>query len=314
MYSYTAVEPDTNLHSVVCTSASFCMVTSTPSGSMAWDGSHWTSYKGATAGAYGNGTLACPSPVLCVAGYDQFVNVWRNGHWQWAPSDPAGPLPRGQMLPGFGGLLSDLACPTEHFCLASDAQASFDTWDGTTWSASPLVLPSGTLVSGANLEHLQCAGASFCLGTVGDNEGDTSTVYWDGTAWHAAPYEADYDFSQPSLISCSRSQICYEISGRYVARYQFLAHGPHPRMFYAARQEWLGSASVDAAQQGAYWQRAALDLARVERDRSTYAAASRALTNLASLPDTDKTPAQGRQFGADLAVIAEFFGTPYLAV
>ena len=97
-----------------------------------------------------------------------------------------------------------------------------------------------------------------------------------------------------------------------MARYQFLTHGPHPTGFYTARQAWLDAVWVDAAQQSEYWDQAAADLRLAAKSRPMYAAVARALTNLASLPDTDDTPAQQRNAAVDLRIISAFFDAPYV--
>lgn len=82
--------------------------------------------------------------------------------------------------------------------------------------------------------------------------------------------------------------------------------------FYTARQAWLDAVSVDAAQQGEYWDQAAADLRPTAQSRPAYAAIVKTLNNLASLPDSSATPAQQHEFGTDMAIISRFFDTPYL--
>jgi hypothetical protein len=300
-YSYTGISTYTSLHTVVCTSPSFCMVVSTPSGSISWNGSHWSTYRGVTSGTDGNGTLACASPSFCVAGFDGAANLWRNGAWAlvWPSALP----PASINLPGFAGFLSGLACPTATFCMATETGGSIATWNGHTWLSSTLVPVPGTiLVSQAELGQIACSSPSFCLGT----EGYNPMGIWDGSSWRELPYEPD-DFA-----CIARTSTCYAVSGSSVVQYQFLKHGAHPAGFYTARQAWLDAASVDAAQQGEYWDQAAADLRPAAQSRPAYAAIVKALTNLASLPDTGATQAQQHEFAADLTIIRRFFDTPYV--
>jgi hypothetical protein len=296
VYSYTSVEPYTNLHSVACTSASFCMATTTPAGSIAWDGSRWAAYRGATSGTDGGGMLACAPPLFCVAGIDTGWSKWTGGQWALEP-----------MLPGFNLLITGLACPAEDFCVASDAEGIVDTWDGRSWSEARLIPPPGTvLVVPENLRQLACASASFCLGT----EQDDTPVYWDGSGWLELAYEPVVS-AQGDIAACS-SSACFLVSGQGVVTYQLLTHGPHPAGFYSAREDWLDSASVDSADQGRYWLAAAADLRVAAAEHPGYAAASKALVDMSSLPETDATPAQQSQGVRDMALVNNFFATPYI--
>jgi hypothetical protein len=64
------------------------------------------------------------------------------------------------------------------------------------------------------------------------------------------------------------------------------------------------------AQKGEYWKQAAADLRPAAQSQSAYAAVVRALTNLASFPETDQTPAQQQEMDTDWDAISRFFDTP----
>ena len=304
-YSYTAMDTYLRLDTVVCTSATFCMVAATPSGSMSWNGSHWSAHWGLTSGTDGNGTLACASPSFCFAGFDEFANPWRNGTWAMSPtSDNFAPF----RIPSFNGLSSGLACPARNFCIAADAGPSFATWNGRTWTASTITALPGSLwtVGQVELEQIACASFSFCLGTAGyDGAG-----IWDGISWQELAYEPGENLADVTVACATGASICYAVSGRSVEQYQFLTHGAHAAGYYTARQAWLDSVWVDLAQQGEYWNQAAADLRPAAQSQPAYAAVVRALTELASFPDTDQTPAQHQEMDTDWDAISRFFDTP----
>src|SRR5581483_5565664 len=91
--------------------------------------------------------------------------------------------------------------------------------------------------------------------------------------------------------------------------------------YAGAAKEWRAGASAASYQQGVYWSRGALDLARgLDTDarastltgRSAYTRAITALRALASLPDTGDTPAQQAEAQRDVRLLDAFFGTPGL--
>jgi cell wall-associated NlpC family hydrolase len=305
-YSYTATDTTyLRLDRVACPSATFCMVAATPSGSMSWNGSHWSAYRGETTGTDGNGTLACASPSFCFAGFDMLANPWRKGTWALSPtSDNFAPF----TIPSFNGLSSGLACPTTNFCIAADARSSFATWNGRTWTASTITAVPGSVwaVGQVELDQIACASSSFCLGT----DGYGGPGFWDGISWQELAYEPGENFADVQVACATGASICYVVSGRSVEQYQFLTHGAHAAGFYTARQVWLDSVCVDMAQKGEYWKQAAADLRPAAQSQPAYAAVVRALTNLASFPETDQTPAQQHEMDTDWDAISRFFDTP----
>jgi hypothetical protein len=87
-------------------------------------------------------------------------------------------------------------------------------------------------------------------------------------------------------------------------------------LYDEARAQWKQGAGAVSAQQGAYWLKAASDLqAGADTDggdTSGYPQAINELTDLASLPDAQQTPAQNAQYHQDIDDLNAFFGTPGL--
>lgn len=78
--------------------------------------------------------------------------------------------------------------------------------------------------------------------------------------------------------------------------------------FAAARAAWIGSGSVDSAEQDIYYQRAELDLQAADINTTAYDNAINSLMNLVSLPNSGTTPAQQQEAAADFNDLDAFFG------
>jgi len=91
---------------------------------------------------------------------------------------------------------------------------------------------------------------------------------------------------------------------------------PAGKGYDKARSQWQQGATAISAEMGKYWLTAAAALTAGEvtdtGDTSGYLAAVKALTELASLPDAQQTPAQNAAFHADIAALNTFFNTPGL--
>jgi hypothetical protein len=86
--------------------------------------------------------------------------------------------------------------------------------------------------------------------------------------------------------------------------------------YLAAKKEWKAGSSAISAEMGAYWAKAAADLAKGETtdtgDTSAYPLAITGLKELISLPDAQQTPAQNAAYHADILALNGFFMTPGL--
>jgi hypothetical protein len=86
-----------------------------------------------------------------------------------------------------------------------------------------------------------------------------------------------------------------------------------PAGFVAAKVQWQDSATAISADQGAYLTQAATDLSNAiaagEGNTSGYSSAVQELQQLASLPETNDTPAQISEAQSDATALNTFFGT-----
>jgi hypothetical protein len=86
--------------------------------------------------------------------------------------------------------------------------------------------------------------------------------------------------------------------------------------FTSAQAEWKKGAGVSAAQQGAYWTRAANDLLAGEKTdgngTEAYQIAIVELKDLTSLPDAQHSTAQNVRYHMDIEALDGFFSTPGL--
>jgi hypothetical protein len=93
--------------------------------------------------------------------------------------------------------------------------------------------------------------------------------------------------------------------------------GPTPSTgFEAAKQAWEKGATVDSADQGTCWSRAASDLTQETGSGQSgdvgFRVAEHELRQLAALPDADQTDAENAEFHHDTQALNSFFGTTAL--
>jgi hypothetical protein len=95
--------------------------------------------------------------------------------------------------------------------------------------------------------------------------------------------------------------------------------GPGPTSstrFEAAKQAWEKGATVDSADQGTYWSRAASDLTQEtgsgESGDAGFRAAEHELQQLNGLPHADQTHAERAEFHHDTQALNSLFGTTAL--
>jgi hypothetical protein len=210
----TPTTPFSNLDSVSCASATFCLAAGgylAGNGGLLladlWNGSVWkqVAVKQPTAqnGWFNfiNG-VACPSTVYCVAvgntGQVQsngslkiaaFSEVRNGSAWTWTL--PAVPMPAGQQ-----SLLLTPSCVSTTSCLAvggvgaytstnNQGKAAAAEWDGSAWKVQVLTPGTGR---GSLLMGDTCLSATSCMatgtiGTFSTNTGRGLTAFWNGTTW-----------------------------------------------------------------------------------------------------------------------------------
>jgi hypothetical protein len=124
------------------------------------------------------------------------------------------------------GLLS-VSCPTASTCVAVGLTSAGTTvgtiammWDGTTWSLSPLVTPTGaTIVEAADVD---CVSATWCklAGTVGRADGTSFpwVATWNGTTWSldTVPVPASATSGALAAIDCFSQTACAAV-GNFIS-------------------------------------------------------------------------------------------------
>ena len=110
--------------------------------------------------------------------------AWAAAGWAIQPV----PLPSG----GTFGMLLGVSCLPAGDCAAvgmstsapsSVSQPLAERWDGSSWSVTPVPLPSGS--SGGELNGASCVSAANCVavGYYGPGVGMPLAERWDGSAW-----------------------------------------------------------------------------------------------------------------------------------
>ncbi len=181
------IDPDTEINSLSCPSAMFCMAMNFNNTVFTWNGSTWSAPITVNdPNGTGLAALSCASASSCVT-LDNNGNVltWNGSAWS---------APR-SIDPGGDGFTS-VSCPSTTFCLAADVSGNVLTWNGSAWSAPVLVDPNGFV------DSVSCPSTSFCM--LSDAGG------------YAAAYNAG-SWSAPALVdskagtlyvSCSSPSFC----------------------------------------------------------------------------------------------------------
>lgn len=190
-----AVEPSptpsgggvTELSSVSCTSAKFCMAVG---GVFAerWNGTAWSIVSLPTLAPYGYvNRVACTAPTACIAvgtlgGFGNtfftLAEKWNGISWTVQTT----PNPLGTQ----GATLDAVACPSTTSCVAvgtySDGitplRTLVEAWNGVSWSIVPSPTPIG---SGSLLVGVACTSSRACV-AVGVGAGAFAES-WTGTEW-----------------------------------------------------------------------------------------------------------------------------------
>ncbi len=231
-----AVEPRTvttnQLDGVSCVSASFCEAVGEHFDSAGgednlaetWNGQRWTiqstpdqvsPYGGTNTDSLSQ--VSCVSAQFCAAvgvgtATGAIAAMWNGTSWTI--------LPR----PGAMAISTELvSCASSVFCLSADFYGHLDTWDGTSWSASPVVTGL-TYVTG-----ISCVSATSCE-AVGAGTNGPEGAAWNGTSWTVQTMAGPSNTS-PSSVSCTAPTSCEAVG-------EVPANGQESTM----AESWNGSA------------------------------------------------------------------------
>ncbi|HEU5269151.1 MAG TPA: hypothetical protein VFU36_04440 [Jatrophihabitans sp.] len=219
--SVAAVDPNSLLTDVSCTSASFCMALAgagnTGGGrAFRYDGSSWSAAFSSNAA---QNALSCVSPTFCMGVGGHSVSSYDGTQWS-APDDVA---------PNEG--LTSISCASVSFCVAVSFQGRAYRFNGTGWDTgtvlnaqaetSAVSCPTSTFCMawadgwyrwngsqwsgtasnvGRNQISVSCVSSTFCqYGTVG------YSAVWNGTSWlsaHAPSNHRVVSVSCPAAFAC----------------------------------------------------------------------------------------------------------------
>ncbi|MGH9090223.1 MAG: hypothetical protein ACRDZR_02405 [Acidimicrobiales bacterium] len=222
--------PDSELLSVSCASASFCIAVGARS--------------------------TTPVVVTTVAGptnATSLIERWNGTAWSVVTSPTHGEA-----------FLSSVSCPTTSFCTAvgtyfttaaTSVGTVVDRWNGGTWSTSDVPSPATTLTLA---EGVSCTSATFCM--AGGTRlsvsltGTTTlvltfrmfTMSWNGTSWSTVPTPAP---GATSLqvgygVSCANPSVCTAVG------YQANVTSTTGIVLSGLIEQWNGSAWTVAATPG----------------------------------------------------------------
>ena len=136
--------------------------------------------------------------------------AWAAAGWAIQPV----PLPSG----GTFGMLLGVSCLPAGDCAAvgmstsapsSVSQPLAERWDGSSWSVTPVPLPSGS--SGGELNGASCVSAANCVavGYYGPGVGMPLAERWDGSAWSPQRLPVPSGASgEMDSVSCASTAAC----------------------------------------------------------------------------------------------------------
>jgi len=184
------------VHSVSCTSTSFCMaVGAAIDGSAVFDGTRWRSHQGDVTGTDGNGIVSCTSSRFCLDLHDGSANYWNGSSWRWGKFNST---PLSQAI--VNGFFFDVSCASTTFCVATTHQGAA-MWNGLRWHVA-----GGT--AKAVTSQVSCVSSSFCIATAG---GKAPAYEWNGSAWTpTAPLGLG---NTATVVSCWAEGRCLLLAG-----------------------------------------------------------------------------------------------------
>ena len=185
-WTSTKIQPNgSSTYDVSCTSASFCMATSSGGLSVRWNGSSWSTLPTFdSTNAFQGDTVVCTSTTFCltVDGSLGQYSRWNGTSW----SRPA----RFGAIWGFA-----MACVGSTWCLGVDGPGRFTRFNGTSWGS----LATFDVTRGGIMD-LSCGAATTCLAT----DGRGKAYRWNGTSWGGAVSISARD----GYVSCASSTWC----------------------------------------------------------------------------------------------------------
>jgi hypothetical protein len=232
----------TDLTSVSCVSASFCMAAGYTFNSSfveqtlieKWNGTSWSIVSSPDTGASQDNFLwgvSCPAASFCMADgyYDDpsgnqltLIEKWAGGTWTISAS----PNPSPAASPALDSLWS-VSCVSSTFCMAAGdywntadvQQTLIERWTGAKWQIvkSPDTSPAqgNGLYSG-----ISCASTAFCMdatfATSTSGFYQTLTLEWAGSSWKIVPSKntGSSQDNQLQAASCPTASFCLAV-GQY---------------------------------------------------------------------------------------------------
>jgi hypothetical protein len=224
----TVATTDSQLTGVACVTASNCVLSGLQTGVATrgllskWNGSTFTAQTPAstTSEFYGTG---CNSSTLCFAVGTDYASgalphAEKYNGTTWANTTV--PTPSGSTF----AQLTGVACPGSTSCFAvgsfqnatPSTQPIVDAWNGTSWSAATVTLPSGT--TNAELFDVACTSTTACT-AVGDYKTTavptprTLVLRYTGTSWTPQTSANPSGTTSAELhgVACTSSTSCQAV-------------------------------------------------------------------------------------------------------
>jgi hypothetical protein len=227
------------LHSISCTSSTFCVAVGgfEPDNGILieqWNGTSWSQVSDPVSVQAGLTSVSCVGPSFCVAVGMQFGTtgalalVWNGSTWSEAMSGISNPSNATAVGLGAVSCVSDTSCETlgSYFAQPGNVTTVFAyQWNGSSWQAesTPTPTATGTLPE-TNIEGIDCVSSTWCI-AVGVASGNANSItvgtpiseIWNGSAWssQATPAPSSGTGSTLSSVSCAGAGFCQAVGENF---------------------------------------------------------------------------------------------------
>jgi hypothetical protein len=167
------------LTAVSCPVRGFCVAVSSDGDAVVLHGTTWSAPRH-VASALTN--VSCPTATYCLAVNSSQYVIYNSGHW--TPARPVGAY--------------DISCPTTVFCLGVSQSGTYQSFDGSQWSAAHQV-PGNEF--GDGMDDVTCPSSGFCIGD------DVDAVLYGIRGAMAGPGTQPVDFAI-SEVTCTSTTFC----------------------------------------------------------------------------------------------------------
>jgi hypothetical protein len=107
-----------------------------------------------------------------------------------------------------------VSCQSQTFCIAMTGGTTGELWNGSSWSAEPMVDPG----NGVSFTSVSCESLSACVAVGNYNNGpgnldnrQTTSEVWNGSSWDVVSTTNPASDSELFDVSCTSTHFCVAV-------------------------------------------------------------------------------------------------------